>query len=358
MNIELDTDKDSSGTWLRSTLFTTLFCVVIALTTQSVWGGALYKHLIISFGFGYSAILSAKFINVVFPTLSRRIEVIASLSFSMIFGTLNSQFWIQDAIGVGSSGLSQLKPVILLGFIFTAACFYYFYSKEKQLIAERELESMKREQSEQEKALVISQLKQLQSQIEPHFLFNTLATISVLIETDGNKAKLMLLKLTDLLRATLKSTRHQQTTIEQEMALVGAYLEIQQVRLGDRLTFSIDTEEVDISQVLPPLLIQPLVENALTHGIEPLAQGGNITLAITQSNGQLTITVSDNGAGLDPSNSTAGNGLGLDNIRQRIETLFDGQATMSIKEQSTGGVAATLVLPHHGLESLSNSHTD
>ncbi|WP_017052361.1 histidine kinase [Vibrio genomosp. F6] len=338
-------DRESSGqTWLRTALFTTLFCVVIAFATQSVWGGLIYQHLMISCGFGYSAIFAAKFIDVVFPALPRRIEVICSLGFSMLFGTWNAQYWIQDVIG-SETGLAQLRPVVFLGFIFTIVCFYYFYTKEQQLVAERELEAMKRKQSEQEKALVISQLKQLQSQIEPHFLFNTLATISVLIETDSDKAKLMLQKLTELLRATLNSTRHQQTTIEQEVALVQAYLEIQQVRLGQRLTFSIQTETVDVSRSLPPLLIQPLVENALTHGIEPLAQGGNIALEIRQSDDQIMITVSDNGAGFNPNLKTSGSGIGLDNIRQRITTLFGEQASMSVKEQSSGGVSAILVLP-------------
>ncbi|MFA0173288.1 histidine kinase, partial [Vibrio splendidus] len=104
----------------------------------------------------------------------------------------------------------------------------------QQLRADNELEVAKRRQADQEKVVVLSQLKQLQSQIEPHFLFNTLATINVLIESDSAKAKLMLEKLTDLLRVTLKNSRNEQSTIAQEVDLLDAYLNIQKIRLGER----------------------------------------------------------------------------------------------------------------------------
>jgi sensor histidine kinase YesM len=344
-NIQMDEKKETDHSWGKTFLFTSIFCFIIALTTQSVWPSSLFKHLIISFGFGYSAIFSAKLIDLVFPSVSRHREIICTLSFSMVFGTLNAQYWVNDFLG--EDGWSNLKPVILLGLIFTSFCYYYFYSKEQKLIADKELETLKRKQIEQEKVLLVSQLKQLQSQIEPHFLFNTLATISVLIETDSDKAKLMLEKLTELLRATLNNTRHQQTTVEQEVSLVEAYLKIQQVRLGDRLDYAINIDGISSTQVLPPLLIQPLIENALTHGIEPIAKGGKITLDIVNIGENMQISVTDNGAGFSfsPTPHAVGHGLGLENIRQRIEMLFDGKASISIKEHRSGGVISTLTLP-------------
>jgi sensor histidine kinase YesM len=342
-NIQMDERKETDHSWGKTFLFTSIFCFVIALTTQAIWPSSLFKNLIISFGFGYSAIFSAKLINFVFPTMSRQREIICTLSISMIVGTLNAQYWINDLLGV--DGWNNLKPVILLGLIFTGFCFYFFYSKEQKLIADKELETLKRKQIEQEKVLLVSQLKQLQSQIEPHFLFNTLATISVLIETDSNKAKLMLEKLTELLRATLNNTRHQHTTVEQEVSLVEAYLKIQQIRLGDRLEYAINIDGISSTHVLPPLLIQPLIENALTHGIEPIAKGGKVTLDIVNIGESMQISVTDNGAGFSPTPHATGHGLGLENIRQRIEMLFDGKASISIKEHQTGGVVSTLTLP-------------
>ncbi|WP_428474627.1 sensor histidine kinase [Photobacterium profundum] len=339
----MDEKKETNYSWGKSFLLTSIFCFIIALTTQAVWSNSLLKHLIISFGFGYSAIFSAKLIHLVFPSISRQREIICTLSFSMVFGTLNAQYWVNDFLG--GNGWNNLKPVILLGLIFTGFCYYFFYSKEQKLIADKELETLKRKQTEQEKVLLVSQLKQLQSQIEPHFLFNTLATISVLIETDSNKAKLMLEKLTELLRATLNNTRHQHTTVEQEVSLVEAYLQIQQIRLGERLNYVINIDGIASTQELPPLLIQPLIENALTHGIEPIAKGGKVTLDIVNIGKTMQISVTDNGAGFSPIPHAAGHGLGLENIRQRIEMLFDGKASISIKEHQAGGVISTLILP-------------
>ncbi|WP_036803438.1 sensor histidine kinase [Photobacterium profundum] len=339
----MDEKKETNYSWGKSFLLTSIFCFIIALTTQAVWSNSLLKHLIISFGFGYSAIFSAKLIHLVFPSISRQREIICTLSFSMVFGTLNAQYWVNDFLG--GNGWNNLKPVILLGLIFTGFCYYFFYSKEQKLIADKELETLKRKQTEQEKVLLVSQLKQLQSQIEPHFLFNTLATISVLIETDSNKAKLMLEKLTELLRATLNNTRHQHTTVEQEVSLVEAYLQIQQIRLGERLNYVINIDGITSTQELPPLLIQPLIENALTHGIEPIAKGGKVTLDIVNIGKTMQISVTDNGAGFSPTPHAAGHGLGLENIRQRIDMLFDGKASISIKEHQAGGVISTLILP-------------
>lgn len=333
--------------WAKSTVITTAFCLVIAFVTQSIWGGDLTVNIIISLGFGYSALASSFGIALWMPTVSKRVESAISMTVAIIVGTVNAQYWLNGYFG---DNFSDLKSVVFLGVIFCAMCFYYFYSKEQKLVADNALEVAKRKQADQEKVVVLSQLKQLQSQIEPHFLFNTLATINVLIETDSDKAKLMLEQLTELLRVTLKNSRNDQSTVEQELALIEAYLNIQKIRLGERLEFSIEVDGVSNTQVLPPFLIQPLVENALTHGIEPKAAGGNVTIRIMSDNEtNLTIEVSDNGAGLNAGLATAGHGVGLSNIRQRIDTLFDGKASMSIKEQSSGGVVSTLVLPQKSL---------
>ena len=261
---------------------------------------------------------------------------------AMTFGTLNAHYWLNGYFG---SNISDLKSVVLLGVIFCSVCYYYFYAREQQLRADNELEVAKRRQADQEKVVVLSQLKQLQSQIEPHFLFNTLATINVLIESDSAKAKLMLEKLTDLLRVTLKNSRTEQSTIAQEVDLLDAYLNIQKIRLDERLAFSIETNNISDQQVIPPFLIQPLVENALTHGIEPKAAGGEVNIRITQQAEQLKIEVSDSGAGLKTPSANTGHGVGLSNIRQRIETLYGDKASLTITEQTEGGVVSTILLP-------------
>ncbi|MFA0421931.1 histidine kinase, partial [Vibrio sp. 10N.222.54.A1] len=192
----MDTSSNSRFSWIKSFAFTTLFCVLIAITTHTIWGGGLTVNLAISFGFGYSAVGSSFVLVELFKRKSKAFDVGVSMVIAMTLGTLNAHYWLNGFFG---SNLSDLKSVILLGVIFCSVCYYYFYTREQQLRADNELEVAKRRQSDQEKVVVLSQLKQLQSQIEPHFLFNTLATINVLIESDSAKAKLMLEKLTDLL---------------------------------------------------------------------------------------------------------------------------------------------------------------
>ncbi|KAB0478625.1 sensor histidine kinase [Vibrio chagasii] len=338
----MDTSSNSRFAWIKSFAFTTLFCVLIAITTNTIWGGGFTLNLAISFGFGYSAVGSSFVLVKWFKRESRVFEVGVSMLIAMVVGTLNAHYWLNGFFG---SNLSDLKSVILLGVIFCSVCYYYLYTREQQLRADNELEVAKRRQADQEKVVVLSQLKQLQSQIEPHFLFNTLATINVLIESDSAKAKLMLEKLTDLLRVTLKNSLTEQSTIAQEVDLLDAYLNIQKIRLDERLTFSIETNDISEQQVIPPFLIQPLVENALTHGIEPKATGGEVNIRIVQQDDQMKIEVSDSGVGLTAPSIAAGHGVGLSNIRQRIDTLYGDKASLTITERATGGVVSTILLP-------------
>ncbi|MCQ9051450.1 sensor histidine kinase [Vibrio diabolicus] len=326
--------------WLRSVVVTTLFCLFISVMTLSVWGGPYYVHVLVSFGFGYSALFFSWLVDKLFPSIPRRLEITLSLTACLLFGVINAQFWLGEYFGI-----SGMLPVLLMGLLFSGMCYFYFHSREKEAIAQRELESIKREKAEQERALLLSQLKQMQSQIEPHFLFNTLANISALMSQDVDKAKLMLEQLTALLRATLKSSREERTTIDNETALLEAYLGIQQTRLGDRLSYKIEVEEGLGRTELPPMMLQPLIENAIIHGIEPKRQGGEVSLLIKREQQNLKIEVRDTGVGLNHVSGHMGSGVGLSNLKQRVEALFAGQGEVSISESAQGGVCVRLSWP-------------
>ncbi|MUK40659.1 sensor histidine kinase [Aliivibrio fischeri] len=339
---------------VKSLLITTLFCVVIAMMTSNIWPSPFYEHIIISLGYGYSAVLCSFVLENNFPTLKKAYSTVLAMVLSITLGTFHASLWLNKYEDFAT--LEALQPIVLLGLIFTAICFYYFHAAEKTMLAEQALALSKRKQLEQEKALVLSQLSQLQSQIEPHFLFNTLANISALIELDSNKAKLMLEKLTDLLRGSLKTNRNPLITIEQEIELLNAYLSIQQIRLGDRLTYEIDKQIVEPIS-LPPLLIQPLVENAITHGIEPSAQGGHLMIQFKQENNQFFVVISDNGIGLKSVSPSKGHGMSLNNIKQRLHDLFDGSASVRITENKDGGVNAELTIPLNKLLQLNREYS-
>ncbi|TGA68367.1 sensor histidine kinase [Aliivibrio fischeri] len=339
---------------VKSLLITTVFCVVIAMMTSNIWPSPFYEHIIISLGYGYSAVLCSFVLENNFPTLKKAYSTVLAMMLSITLGTFHASLWLNKYEDFAT--LEALQPIVLLGLIFTAICFYYFHAAEKTMLAEQALALSKRKQLEQEKALVLSQLSQLQSQIEPHFLFNTLANISALIELDSNKAKLMLEKLTDLLRGSLKTNRNPLITIEQEIELLNAYLSIQQIRLGDRLTYEIDKQIVEPIS-LPPLLIQPLVENAITHGIEPSAQGGHLMIQFKQENNQFFVVISDNGIGLKSVSPSKGHGMSLNNIKQRLHDLFDGSASVRITENKDGGVNAELTIPLDKLLQLNREYS-
>ncbi|MFA1560489.1 sensor histidine kinase [Aliivibrio fischeri] len=346
--------KETIMQLVKSLLITTVFCVVIAMMTSNIWPSPFYEHIIISLGYGYSAVLCSFVLENNFPTLKKAYSTVLAMVLSITLGTFHASLWLNKYDDFAT--LEALQPIVLLGLIFTAICFYYFHATEKTMLAEQALALSKRKQLEQEKALVLSQLSQLQSQIEPHFLFNTLANISALIELDSNKAKLMLEKLTDLLRGSLKTNRNPLITVEQEIELLNAYLSIQQIRLGDRLTYEIDNQIIEPIS-LPPLLIQPLVENAITHGIEPSAQGGQLMVQFKQENNQFIVVISDNGIGLESVSPSKGHGMSLNNIKQRLHDLFDGSASVRITENKDGGVNAELTIPSDKLLQLNREYS-
>lgn len=330
----------NENSWQKSFIVTSLFCLFVSLLTLSVWGGPYYIHLFISLGFGYSALFFSWLIAHLFPEVPRRAEVLLSLTACLLFGILNARFWVSDYMG-----MSDMVPVGLMGLLFSGMCYFYFHSKEQQMRALHELEVIKREKAEQEQALLLSQLKQMQSQIEPHFLFNTLANISALMSQDIDKARLMLESLTAMMRATLSNCREEHTTIADEVALIEAYLAIQHIRLGDRLRYRIQVEPGLEHVSIPPLMLQPLVENAILHGIEPLKAGGEIEVTIDTFDQALQIRVKDTGAGLGSSSTHVGSGVGLNNLKQRVETLFAGRGQVSIVENKPQGVIVRLSWP-------------
>lgn len=192
-----------------------------------------------------------------------------------------------------------------------------------------------------------AQLKLLQAQIEPHFLFNTLANVQSLIDYDTPRAKLMLESFTDYLRASLQNLRRDDCTLEQELETVASYLTLLQTRMDGRLRYAIEASAEARAATVPPLLLQPLVENAIHHGLEPKIEGGMVRISATVAQGRLHITVADNGMGLDaqPRPGRRGSGLALNNIRERLRTRYDGLASLRLTP-GRPGTEAVLDLPY------------
>jgi signal transduction histidine kinase len=193
------------------------------------------------------------------------------------------------------------------------------------------------------KQAIEAELKLMQAQVEPHFLFNTLASVQFLVETNPPKAGQMLGHLIAYLRAALPQLRSNSTTLGQESDLAQAYLSIMQMRMGTRLRFAIAIPDELRSHRLPPMLLMSLVENAVRHGVEPQAEGGTVRLEARRDGKRLIVSVIDDGHGLG---DKIHDGVGLSSLRGRLAALFADQARFSLEEVVPRGARATVDLPY------------
>ena len=204
-------------------------------------------------------------------------------------------------------------------------------------------------ESEQLKRQVVeARMAAMQAQVEPHFLFNTLASIDHLIETDPKRASQMQKNLIALLRASMPTMREAHPAahnLGREMAVIRPYLEILKVRMEDRLRTELDVPDGLLSADFPPMMIQSLVENAIKHGLEPKPEGGTLSVRAEILHGKLAVTVADTGLGFGKA-ATAGTGVGLNNIRERLQLLYGSKASMTVAENSPSGTRVTLTVPY------------
>jgi sensor histidine kinase YesM len=234
-----------------------------------------------------------------------------------------------------------LGQIVFFSVLLSAFWYRYMANKSRLARAEAERERERARALAADKQLLDAQLRALQAQIEPHFLFNTLANVASLIDTAPDKARVMLTRLIELLRASLAASRATRVDVGRELELVRAYLDILTIRMGARLRYTIDAPEALRHNPLPPLLIQPLVENAIRHGLEPKMEGGAVTIRVRSEGALLLVEVEDDGLGFAPS---AGSGLGLTNLRERLAALYEGRARMTI-ESLAHGTRVRVALP-------------
>ncbi len=258
--------------------------------------------------------------------------------------------WIMNVAVTPLSAFASFSPRdtsnTLITLIASAAGLLFFANREKiaRLEALAAAEAARAETVARQ--ALQAQLQLLQAQIEPHMLFNTLANLQGLIGFDPPRAQLLLDQLILYLRATLSSSRAQTTTLAQEFALMEAYLGLMSVRMGARLTYALHLPAELRALAVPPMLLQPLVENAIQHGLEPNIAGGHIAVDAARDGARLRLSVSDNGLGLhQPRHNRPGGHVGLANIRARLHALHGARADFSLSDGAAGGSVARLTLP-------------
>jgi len=241
-----------------------------------------------------------------------------------------SAFFAQDGTPVKFG--AWYVPVYL-GLFFGAISSYIHYSRREVDLAREKLRAEETARIKQDKQLAEAQLKLIQAQIEPHFLFNTLANISSLIPSDPNTAQYMLEQLNQYLRTSLSRTRNGQMSLRHEIDLLNAYLSIIKIRMGKRLQYKIDVDEAALNAFIPALLLQPIVENAIKHGLEPKLEGGNIAIRCRLHNDTLIIEINDSGIG---ENANWKQGTGLANVRDRVNTFYQQRGKFSLTCNQNG----------------------
>ncbi len=258
---------------------------------------------------------------VVIYELSRQVEWLPERPYSRLF--------------LGSFHQNFLFYVLLLG--IAHAVLYYGRYRERERAAERLAAG-----------LTEARLQALKMQLQPHFLFNTLNAISALIPAEAKPARRMVARLGDLLRIALEHEETQEVTLREELAFLEPYLEIEQARLEDRLTVVMEIAPEALDAHVPHLMLQPLVENAIRHGIAPRIEPGRVEISATSGADDrfLHLEVRDDGPGLGRDNQArTRKGVGLPNIQSRLEQLYDGEHRFELENHPEGGLVVRIALP-------------
>ena len=332
-----------------------LFAVVYALAGASglLVGLLQYRDFMWAADIALYSLISAAMIlacaHALAATFGRRLPAAWGLGLAVVSGCLVSQvvqMWIfENVFGVAPHPMMSYwyrlghvrGPLLWWG--LGAAAWYAIKRAEEHaaLVSKAEIEGERLRASTAQ-----ARLQALQARVEPHFLFNTLAHVKWLYRRDGERGRRMLDRLIDYLHAALPRVRQSTTTLEQELQLAHAYLDIQQIRIGGRLAFTIEVPDEFASLRFPPLMLLTLVENSIKHGIAPQTEGGTIAICAHVEQDKLRIEVRDTGAGL---RETKGSGMGLANVRARLAALFGAGARLVIEPNLPHGVVAAIEIP-------------
>jgi two-component system LytT family sensor kinase len=273
------------------------------------------------------------------PSLA--VHLPACLAFSLLYMVLRA--WVGGWQSQASFA-EAFRPLLVKTWHFNLLIYWVIVAVGQAFDYYRKYRERELRTAELEKRLAMAKLQALQMQLNPHFLFNTLHSIAALMHKDVEAADRMITRLGDLLRAALEGSDTQEVSLRQELEFVESYLEIEKIRFGDRLTIKLDISDETLEAQVPNLILQPLVENAIRHGIEPRARPGRIELAARRQAGNLEMRVSDNGAGLRDGLPPA-EGIGLSNTRMRLRELYGSTHRFELSRGPEGGLLVQLTIP-------------
>jgi len=300
-------------------------------------------EVIVKMTLGYFLVILPLYIFKPVKWHTRLATLIIAMLLTIVAFILILEFFIHPTDPVEFFGSSTSVQSFLLFLTGITYIIWLYWIEERQYVWEKRVQEEKGKRISNEKMVIESHLKLLQAQIEPHFLFNTLTSIVSLDDTDPQSAETMEMNFIQYLKATLVKTRASVTTIEHEIEVIRAYLDIFKIRMGNRLNYKIDISDEIRAIPFPSMLIQPIVENAIKHGIEPKIEGGEITIKAAKEGGLLHWEISDTGMGIS---EEAGLGIGLSNIIERIESLYGNEGKIIMEENKPSGLRVTIEVPY------------
>ena len=273
------------------------------------------------------------------------VHVVASVCFSLLYIVLRAwlgqvQGWMtQNPVSFGEA----FQPLLLKTFQYNLWVYWVIIAVTHAFDYYRKFHERELRASELEKRLAQARLQALQSQLNPHFLFNTLHTISALMHKDVEAADRMVMKLSELLRTALDNSGTHEVALREELDFLGKYLEIEKTRFRERLSVEMEIAPETLEAAVPNLVLQPLVENAIRHGVERHARPGKIVLRSQARDGELELQVQDNGSGIDHEKSREG--IGISNTRSRLQQLYGAGQKFELQNLAAGGLLARVVIP-------------
>ncbi len=350
----------------RSLAFLAALCLAIAVLLTAMDGGGFRYKIVYSFAIGFSCwgmTDALRMSLVLFINRRRAVQgatgqppftigwrgMLPMLLLATLLGPPIG-LAIGDALtGLKSESLQRwdspsTRVTMTLALIGSLAALFAMTLVERLTVSRAEAEAARRLAAE-------SQLKLLEAQLEPHMLFNTLANLRVLIALDATQAQAMLDRLIAFLRATLSASRQSQHSLEAEFQRITDYLALMAFRMGPRLAVQLDLPAELKQAAMPPLLLQPLVENSIRHGLEPKVAAGRIEVRAWRDGAQLHLSVRDSGVGLSGAAAATGSGFGLEQVRARLATLYGERASLELSpaDAPEGGTEARIRLPYSTL---------
>jgi LytS/YehU family sensor histidine kinase len=259
-------------------------------------------------------------------------------------GVTLADSWLGRSSWSGASA-RQLMLSALISAVIGTVVTYYFYSRGKSAHLEQKV-------SEANRLATEARLKLLEAQLEPHMLFNTLANLRMLIGLDATRAQTMLDHIIAYLRATLSASRASTHPLQREFDRLHDYLELMTVRMGPRLRYALDLPPELAQHPVPSLLLQPLVENSIQHGLEPKVEGGSLTISARRDGDSVILDLADTGMGFDPTDqaltppASTDKGFGLQQIRDRLDAVYGSKGTIEFIADRTMGVRASIRFPY------------